>query len=166
MGIWLTLWYPRGDNCLWSHRWTEFFDAEAKIPLLEQGPWQKTGEAQRLHSGGTKPLLDTLSSHLILQTWKFNLGGSLMKFKNSQKTDFRKIIKYIFICSIALNVYVHFYSLSFRNKKGFWNIFSLFFFLLVILLFLWLTTAFLNSHSFYYTYFKIVILEIPKDISF
>lgn len=38
---------------------------------------------------------------------EINLFGSLVKFKNSEKNYFRKIIKYLFICSIDLNMPMH-----------------------------------------------------------
>ena len=48
---------------------------------------------------------------------EINFFASLMKFKNSLKNNFRKIIKYIFICSIDLNMPTSFiHSISERRR--------------------------------------------------
>ena len=49
---------------------------------------------------------------------EINFFASLMKFKNSLKNNFRKIIKYIFICSIALNMPMHLLFTLFQKEEG------------------------------------------------
>lgn len=98
----------------------------------------------------------SLSALLIHQSWNLSfLNSDEVKILRKTISKKKKNIKYLFIHSIDLNIYVHFYSLIFRAKKGFWNVVFLF----VSLFFLWLLTAFLNFHNFYCTYFKIVTLE-------
>ena len=49
---------------------------------------------------------------------EINFFASLMKFKNSLKNNFRKIIKYILICSIDLNMPMHVLFTLFQKEEG------------------------------------------------
>lgn len=49
---------------------------------------------------------------------EINFFGSLVKFKNSEKNYFRKIIKYLFIRSIDLNMPMYLLFTLFQKQEG------------------------------------------------